>query len=603
MTSEDTRLSTPPPSPLPPPLLTHPALAAPNVATRQRSERPDPLRRLLHHDGTAVALLGLDGAIHDLSTAMLELLGADTLAEVTVGSPADGVLRSFLDHVPSEVFRDGSYVWHGRMDHQDLEGRHLLLRATVSALHDPSRSGGGDLALLLHDITRPNDQMRALVHRATHDPLTGLANRHQLLRQLSQAIGQQRDRPGHVAAIFLDLDHLKQVNDAFGHEAGDQLLVSSARRLEQALRPADEIARIGGDEFLALATGVTDSESAVELADRARRALSGHLSVGALDVEFSVSVGIALSDAELLTLNDDDAAAMLISNADTAMYQSKENGRGRCTLFTSHMRSTARTRAELANALSQALQDGVLRLDYQPIHSAVSGATVAAEALVRWHHPGVGHIDAATIVAVAEESGSIGRLGEFVLGQALQDLRGWRQDGLVDSTFAVHVNVSRLQLGSDSFVKLVADLLNRHGLQPAQLVLEARESPLLSRESEVIRSIRALRRFGVQIAIDNFGTGAKALSVLTDVGADILKLDGSLALPFDAGEADIRLVRAVILLAHALDMDVVAERVSGPDQLRRLQAAGCDMLQGNLIGRPTPLGEIDFAISTVIPVS
>lgn len=600
MTSEENRLSTPPGSPLPPPSLSHAALEAPSVAPRFLGQPADPLRRLLHHDGTAVALLGLDGTIHDLSAAMLDLIGASALAEVTHGSASDGVLRSFLDHVPSEVFRDGSYVWHGRMDHHDSAGRQLLLRATVSALHDPTQSGGGDLALLLHDITTPNDQMRALVHRATHDPLTGLANRHQLLRQLSQAIAEQREQPGHVAAIFLDLDHLKQVNDAFGHEAGDQLLVSSARRLELALRPADEIARIGGDEFLALATGVTDANTALELADRARRALSGHLSVGALDVEFSVSVGIALTDTELLRLSDDDAASTLISNADTAMYQSKENGRGRCTVFTSQMRSTARTQAELATSLSEALASDALRLEYQPIHSAVSGDAVAAEALVRWYHPGVGHIDAATIVAVAEESGSIGRLGEFVLERSLVDLRRWRRDGTVGSSFAVHVNVSRFQLGSDSFVKHVVDLLKRHGLEPAQLVLEARESPLLSRESEVIRSIRALRRFGVQIAIDNFGTGPKALAVLTDVGADLLKLDGSLALPFDADEADIRLVRAVILLAHALDMDVVAERVSAPDQLLRLQAAGCDMLQGNLLGRPAPFGDVDFSSSPVV---
>ena len=601
MTNDETQLSAPQGSSLPPPSPGPlPAPSVPLVEPPRIDRLPEAIRRLLHHDGTALAMLGLDGSIRDLSHPMLELIGASSLVEVSAGSPAEGILRSFLDHVPSELFRGGSHVWHGRVDHRDAAGRQLVFRATASASHDSSAPGGGDLALLLHDITEPNERMRALVHRATHDPLTGLANRHQLLRQLSRAVAAQRGQPGHVAAIFLDLDHLKYVNDAFGHAAGDRLLVSSARRLEQAVRPIDDIARIGGDEFLAIAGGVADAVSALELADRARRALTGHLRIGELDMEFSVSVGIALTDADVMDLDDDDAASMLISNADTAMYQSKQNGRARCTLFTSQMRSTARSRTEMASALSYAITHGELAIEYQPIHSAVSGAAVAAEALVRWTHPTIGRVDAETIIAVAEESGSIGRLGEFVLEHALADLARWRASGIVDSTFAVHVNVSRVQLGSSSFVNLVIDRLRHHRLNAAQLVLEARESPLLGRESEVVRSIRALRRFGVQIAVDNFGTGAKALAVLTDVGADLVKLDGSLALPFGSSEADIRLVRAIVLLAHALDMDVVAERVNGPEQLRHLQAAGCDMLQGNLLGSPTKADAADFSISTLI---
>ena len=162
------------------------------------------------------------------------------------------------------------------------------------------------------------------------------------------------------------------------------------------------------------------------------------------------------------------------------------------------------------------------------------------------------------------------------------------------------MNVSRVQLGSSSFVNLVIDRMRHHGLEPGQLVVEIRESALLGREADVVRSIRALRRIGVQVAVDNFGTGAKALAILTDVGADLLKLDGALALPSGSSEADIRLVRAVVLLAHALDMDVVAERVGGNDQLRRLQAAGCDMVQGNYIGHPRRADQVDFSVSAVI---
>jgi diguanylate cyclase (GGDEF)-like protein len=557
------------------------------------------IQRLLDDDGSALALFGLDGAVHDLSRAMLRLLGVNSIADVGSGSLADGVLRSFLDHVPTELFSGRDGVWHGRVDHRSSTGEHLVLRATATAISaDPSeplpaRNHGGRLALLLHDVTIPQRRMAALVHRATHDPLTGLTNRHQLLSTLANAIAQQRERSGHVAAIFIDLDHLKYVNDAFGHRAGDHLLVQTSRRLALAVRPVDEIARIGGDEFLVIASAVADTTTALDLAERARRALSGHLRIGELDLEFSVSVGVALTDADVMDRTDEDAASTLISNADTAMYESKQSGRGRCTLFTAQMRSEARHRTELAAALSQAISTGSIGVEYQPIYSTVTRTAVAAEALVRWAHPLLGNIDTATLIAVAEESGTIGRLGELVLDRSMRDLATWMSTGVTNNRFAVHVNVSRIQLASSTFVNLVLDSLQRYQLDARQLVLEARESPLLSHEAGVVRTIRALRRAGVQVAVDNFGTGSRALAVLTDVGADVLKLDGSLALPSGSSESDIRLVRALVLLAHALQMDVVAERVSGIEQLRRLQAAGCDLVQGNLLGHPAPADALD----------
>jgi len=598
MTNDDEQMLEPAGSPLPPPSLSAPP---DDTTPPPHDERlPSAIRRLLDDDGAAVAMLGLDGSVHDLSQPMLDLIGAASIVEVAPGSPSDGILRSFLDHVPSELFRGGDHVWHGRVDHLDASGRQMVFHTTVSASHDSSMPGGGDIGLLLHDITGPDEQTRELAHRATHDPLTGLADRHQILRRLALAIAAQRGRAGHVAAVALDLDHLKYVNEAFGHAAGDRLLVSSARRLEQTIRPVDGIARVGGDQFLVVATGVAESVAALEFADRARRALTGRLQIDGLDSELSASVGVALSDTDLMDLDDADAASTLMSNADTAMLQSKRNGRARCTLYTSAMRSTAREQTAMAGALSRSISDGELGIEYQPIRSTVTGSVVAVEALVRWTDPAIGHVDAVTIIDVAERSGTIGRLGELVLELALADLSRWRADGTVDATFAVHVNVSRSQLRSSSFVNDVIDRLRRHGLEAAQLVLEARDSPLLGSESEVIRSIRALRRFGVQLAVDNFGTGVKALAVLTDIGADVLKLDGSLALPSGSSQDDSRVVRAVVQLAHALDIEVVAERVSGPEQLRRLRAAGCDMVQGNLLGPPTGADLVDFSPSALI---
>jgi diguanylate cyclase (GGDEF)-like protein len=418
--------------------------------------------------------------------------------------------------------------------------------------------------------------------------LTGLANRRQVLSILRDSIKEQRGKPGHVAALFIDVDHLKYVNDALGHQVGDRLLVSAAARLAEAVRPDDHVARIGGDEFLVVCQDMPDAVMALDLSERIRRALSGRLRVKQLDIEFSVSIGIALSDAELLSRADIDAASTLISHADTAMYEAKKAGRSRCALFTAQMSSEARERTELAAALLQAINEKQLTLEYQPVFSAVSQSAVGAEALVRWQHPTHGSMDTATFISIAEESGSINRLGEFVLRQAVTDLRRWIDQQLIADDFSLHANVSELQLASSSFVHNVLALLREYKIRPQQLVLEARETALTASNIDVQRTVRALRRVGVRVAVDNFGTGANALSVLTDVGADILKLDGSLALPTGSTEADTRLVRALVLLAHALDMHVVAERVSDTDQLHRLRAAGCDFLQGNLLAPPTP---------------
>lgn len=544
-------------------------------------------RALLDADRTAIVVVGLDGIAHTANQSALQLLGASSTDLVQPGSPSHGMLRSLLDHAPRQLVA-GEYegTWQGDIDHVDAFGGSMVLRATVASRLDPMFGGGGFVGLIAHDVTHAREETARLRHRAEHDSLTGLANRRQILANLAHSIAAQRTRPGHVATIFIDVDRLKYVNDALGHPVGDRLLVSAARRLADCVRPEDRVARIGGDEFLVVCSDVPDAETALELAERTRRALSGRVRLRQLDLDFSVSVGVAITDPEILELSDEAAAEALISHADTAMYEVKGSARTRCVLFTPEMRSAARDRTTLGTELGEAITAKQLTVEYQPMFSAVTGRVVGAEALVRWHHHERGDIPPGDFIGVAEESGTIGRLGEFVLEHALVETRRWIDRGAVGDEFAVHVNVSQVQLASPMFVNIVLSTMRLHGLEPHRLVLEARESALLTANPDVDRTVRAFRRAGVQIAIDNFGTGANALSLLTDIGADILKLDGALSLPAGSTESDTRIVRAVVLLAHALGMQVMAERVSDAEQLRLLRAAGCDLVQGNLLGAP-----------------
>ncbi len=550
-------------------------------------------RALLDADGTAIVIMGFDGSVKTANSSALHLLGAKTNDALSPGSPARAMLRSLLDHAPRQlVSGETDGTWQGDIDHVDSFGESLVLRATVAARRDHGAEGGGFIGLIAHDVTRARDEAARLRHRATHDPLTGLANRRRILSSLAHSISAQRTRPGHVAAIFIDVDRLKYVNDALGHPVGDRLLVSAARRLADSVRPEDQVARIGGDEFLVVCADVPDTATAVELAERMRQALTGRLRLRQLDLDFSVSIGVAVTDDEILASADDAAAETLIGNADTAMYEAKGSGRTRCVLFTPEMRSAARERTAIGTDLGRAITERQLTVDFQPLFSTVDRRTVGAEALVRWHHPELGQMDPASFIHIAEESGTIGRLGEFVLEQALVETRRWLEHSVVGDDFAVHVNVSMVQLASPSFVNQVLSMLRLHELTPERLVIEARETALLGRNPDIDRTVRAFRRAGVQVAIDNFGTGANALSLLSDVGADMLKLDGSLALPSGATDSDTRIVRAVVLLAHSLGMRVVAERVSATDQLRRLRSAGCDLMQGNLLGAPGPPDEL-----------
>ncbi len=540
------------------------------------------LRDMLAAAEIATVIVGLDGSPIDANNAGTELFPS------RAGADGRHIIAFVLDQIPQQLLIDPEGgVWRGDIDLASPGAPAAVHATTVLVRHDPSSPSGGFVAVMCQDVSDERNRSADLLHLLEHDPTTGLLNRPAALERTAQALQLQVPGDGNVAVLMIDVDRLRDVNDALGHEVGDRLLASTAKRLATAVRPEDTVARVGGDEFMVLCRDVPDTAVATDLADRVRRALTGRLTIRHLELDVSVSVGVSITDDEIRGVSPEEGAIQLISYADTAVHAAKNAGRARTAVFSSQLRNKARVRTELAAALSKALREGELHVEYQPIFSAVSERAEAAEALVRWRHPTRGRVEASDFIPVAEETGVIVPIGDWVLQQACAATRRWIDDGVVGQRFAVHVNVSRLQLANASFVNRIVDLLREYRLRPRQIVLEAREATLIGGDAdEVIRSVRALRRVGVRVALDNFGTGSNALSLLTDIGADVLKLDGSLALPSGASEADTRVARAIVLLAHALNMEVVAERVTGLEQLRRLRAAGCDLVQGHLVGKP-----------------
>jgi EAL domain-containing protein (putative c-di-GMP-specific phosphodiesterase class I) len=355
-----------------------------------------------------------------------------------------------------------------------------------------------------------------------------------------------------------------------------------------ATRPSDVVARIGGDEFVVLCRGTIEDNDALDLAERIRLALTGRLMVRGFEVDLTVSVGLALTTATMLEGHSaSDAALNLLNHADAAMYTAKRRGRSRVEMYTEAMRTQTSEQRQLAGELERALANNELVLAYQPIISTHTGRAVGAEALLRWNHPTRGRLMPAQFLDLAVESGAIVPIGEWVLSQACRDTTAWMAAGLVDRTFSVHINVAGRQLQEDTFVERVLSILRSMDLSPSQLTLDLDESTIYDTQGGAIRAVQALRRFGVQLALDDFGVGVSSLTALRQCGANVLKLDGTVARNLGATGDDDPIVRAIIQLAHALEMQVVAEWVTSADQLHRLRVLGCDMVQGYLLGEPT----------------
>ncbi len=421
------------------------------------------------------------------------------------------------------------------------------------------------------------EKYRILAHR---DPLTGLPNRVLFAEQLEQAILHAERNRGQFALLFLDLDNFKTINESLGHSRGDQLLIEVGRRL-QAVRPgSDAIARIGGDEFNIIIERRPGMPWVDLIAQRMMEALAEPFLLDGQAVYVGATIGIALYPA------DGASAEVLQSNADAALHQAKLAGRGTLRFFSPEMSSRARSRLSLEADLRRALENDELCLYYQPLVDLVSGQIVGAEALVRWNHPERGMVSPGEFIPLAEESGLVVRLGDWVLREACRQIRQWCDTGLAPRQTSV--NVSAVQLSRDGLVESVKDALACSGVAAERLELEITESSVMADHERSLRALADLRRLGVRLSIDDFGTGYSSLAYLQQLEVHKLKVDMSFVRDMTTNSGKASIVRAVVALGHSLGLEVIAEGVEDAGQARFLRAMQCDVIQGYLVSRPLP---------------
>ena len=421
-------------------------------------------------------------------------------------------------------------------------------------------------------------------HLSLHDVLTGLPNRRLLQDRLAQSITQARREGWQVAVMFVDLDRFKNVNDTFGHAVGDDVLREMAKRLTCSVRESDTVSRVGGDEFVIVLPHAQVGTDIAPIAANLVAKISEPCVVGGRELRVTPSIGVSIFP------DDNEDPVKLLSFADAAMYHAKANGRRNVQFYTKTMSVALQARLRLENDLHQAISQQQLELYYQPRIEFKTARVVGYEALIRWNHPAEGLIEPAMFIPIAEESGLIIPIGEWVIREACRQMKHWREAGFVVG--AIAVNLSARQFFDDKLPQRVQQALEESGLIPAQLELEITESILMANTEETMNLFAQLKRLGVRLSIDDFGTGFSSLAYLKRFHVDNLKIDHSFVRDISTDPEDAAIVQAIVNLAQSLQLRVIAEGVETREQLDFLASCGCQEAQGYYFARPLPAAAV-----------
>jgi diguanylate cyclase (GGDEF)-like protein/PAS domain S-box-containing protein len=542
-------------------------------------------RALVEKSWSGVALLDSDLAFTYVGSSTQRLLGY---------SEGELMRTSFLGYIhprdrqqAREVFvalaQTASREAHAELRFLHKNGTWIWLEAFgQNLLHDSSIRA---LVVNYRDITQRKATEKQLEYQAYYDALTGLPNRLLFRDRVVNAIAQAKRHRRGIAVMYLDLDHFKLVNDGLGHSVGDGLLSEVAARLQGSIRASDTISRLGGDEFTILLNDTNSSEAIFGIARKILSSLSKPFRVNGHELFITASIGVSLFPA------DGDDVETLLKSADSAMYRAKELGRNQAQLFTASMNEKYVRRLAIEQSLHHAMEREELEVYYQPIYDGSGRTVVGLEALLRWNEPGRGVVEPVEFIHLAEETGLIVSIGEWVLRRSCAQLRKWHDDGF--TKLRLNVNISAPQLQQQNFAEMVADALRETRLPASALQLEITESVAVQNIDLTMQVLRDIRRQGIGIAIDDFGTGQSSLIYLKRFPIDAIKIDQAFVRDVTGEESAAAIVSYIINLAHMLRLEVIAEGVETEEQYEFLKQQGCDRMQGFLLGKPIPAAETE----------